>query len=216
MKDPSRGIRGILFDLDGVLVFTDRLHFAAWKALADRLGVDFQEEDNLALRGVSRAESLERLLQKAPGLSLRDDEKQALAEEKNKLYRASLVSLTPAEVLPQTRKTLAELRRRGYRLAVASSSQNAAEILARVGLTDAFDAIVTGCDITASKPNPEVFLLAAERIGVESSACAVIEDADAGLTAARAAGMLPIAMPPSRAAISIDSVEELQRMFPGK
>ncbi len=213
MNEPFAGIRGILFDLDGVLVFTDRLHFAAWKLLADRLGISFTEEDNHALRGVSRAESLERLLAKLPGKVFTSGEREALAEEKNAVYRASLASLSPSDIPPEVRAALAELRRRGYRLAVASSSRNAEEILSRVELTEAFDVLVSGHDISASKPDPEVFLLAAARLGVPPTACAVVEDAEAGLMAARAAAMLPIAVPPASARITVQSIPDLVHLL---
>ena len=187
-------IKGLIFDLDGVLLSTDRFHFLAWKKLADRMGINFTEKDNERLRGVSRMESLEIVLSlSAAPVSLSDEEKLALATEKNEVYREYLKKLTPADVSDEVRETLAELRAKGYPLAVGSSSKNTRFILAQTELTDAFDAIADGNDIKNSKPDPEVFLKAAELIGIAPADCAVIEDAEAGLEAANRGGMLSIA-----------------------
>ena len=187
-------IKGLIFDLDGVLLSTDRFHFLAWKKLADRMGINFTEKDNERLRGVSRMESLEIVLSlSADPVSLSDEEKLALATEKNEVYREYLKKLTPADVSDEVRETLAALRAKGYPLAVGSSSKNTRFILAQTELTDAFDAIADGNDIKNSKPDPEVFLKAAELIGIAPADCAVVEDAEAGLEAANRGGMLSIA-----------------------
>lgn len=190
-----KNIKGLIFDLDGVLLSTDCFHFLAWKKLADRMGINFTEKDNERLRGVSRMESLEIVLSLStdPTLSLSEEEKLALATEKNEVYREYLKKLTPADVSNEVRETLAALRAKGYRLAVGSSSKNTRFILAQTNLTDAFDAIADGNDIKNSKPDPEVFLKAAELIGTAPVDCAVIEDAEAGLEAANRGGMLSIA-----------------------
>ncbi|MBQ9783509.1 MAG: beta-phosphoglucomutase [Clostridia bacterium] len=184
----------MIFDLDGVLLSTDRFHFLAWKKLADRLGICFTEKDNERLRGVSRMESLEIVLSlaKTP-LSLSEEEKINLATEKNDCYREYLKTLTPADVSDEVRDTLATLRKRGYALAVGSSSKNTRFILQQTALTDAFDAIADGTDIQNSKPDPEVFLKAAGRLGKCPVKCAVIEDSEAGLEAANRVGMLAVA-----------------------
>ena len=187
-------IKGLIFDLDGVLLSTDRFHFLAWKMLADRMGISFTEKDNERLRGVSRMESLEIVLSLSTDpVSLSDEEKLALATEKNEVYREYLKKLTPADVSDEVRETLAALRAKGYRLAVGSSSKNTRFILAQTELTDAFDAIADGNDIKNSKPDPEVFLKAADLIGIAPADCAVIEDAEAGLEAANRGGMQSIA-----------------------
>lgn len=191
-------IRGIIFDLDGVLVSTDRLHFLAWKRIADRLGCPFDERLNDSLRGVSRTESLGIIL-RAGGVTLTEGELYALAEEKNRIYREYLSGMTPSEVATDVRATLAKLRGRGYRLAVGSSSKNAGYILERTELRSAFDAVVDGWDISETKPDPEVFLLAAERLALPPAECAVIEDAAAGILAARRAGMFPVGIGPAAA-----------------
>ena len=190
-------IKGIIFDLDGVLVFTDRYHYLAWKQLADRLGVAFDQQVNDRLRGVSRMDSLEIVLEGYQGTPLTLARKQALAEEKNAAYRAYLTRMTPADVSAEVRETLAALRRRGYRLAVGSSSKNAGLILERTDLAGAFDAVSDGTNITRSKPDPEVFLKAAAFLGLPPEECAVVEDAEAGIAAAKAAGMTAIAIGPA-------------------
>lgn len=176
-------INGILFDLDGVLCSTDRCHYQAWKKLADRLGIVFDEQSNQKLRGVSRMESLEILLQGSEQ-QFTPQEKEAMAEEKNAFYRQLLMALTPDDVPAEVRRTLQELRQRGYRQAVASSSKNTPLILQRVGLDSWFDAVVDGNHITRSKPDPEVFLMAAHALELQPERCLVVEDADAGIEAA--------------------------------
>ena len=210
-------IHGIIFDLDGVLVFTDQYHYQAWKQLADRLEIPFDETVNNRLRGVSRMESLDIVLERYHGQPLSKKDKERLAEEKNEVYRALLGQMTPASVDPCVRETLEQLRGRGYRLAVGSSSKNAKVILERVGLTDAFDAISDGTNITRSKPDPEVFLKAAEFLRLEPSQCAVVEDARSGIDAAIAAGMLPVGIGDAagyaKADHKIGTVEELLTLF---
>ena len=185
-------LKGIIFDLDGVLVFTDQFHYQAWKAIADGLGISFDEEINNRLRGVSRMDSLEIILENYHGETLTRGQKEELADQKNRLYRKLLETMTPDDVAPQVRHTLAALRQRGIRLSVGSSSKNARFILEHVGLLDAFDAISDGSNITRSKPDPEVFLKGAEFLGLEPEECAVVEDARAGIDAAKAGNMLAI------------------------
>jgi len=180
--------QGVIFDLDGVLVTTDQYHYRGWKRLAEEEGIPFTREDNHRLRGVSRMESLEILLEKA-GRVYSAVEKQELAERKNRYYVEFLQNLTPDDALPGARSLLEALKRRGFRLAVGSSSRNAPLIMKKVDLCGFFDAVADGNDITRSKPDPEVFLLAAERLGLKPAECVVVEDAEAGVVAARAAGM---------------------------
>jgi len=181
-------IRGVIFDLDGVLVTTDELHYRAWKRIADEEGVYFDHGVNLRLRGVSRMDSLEILLERA-SRAYTDTEKLALAERKNTRYRKLLRRLIPSAVLTEARELVAELRRRGIKTAIASSSKNTPLILERVGLAGEFDTVADGNDIRRSKPHPEVFLLAAGRIGVAPGQCLVVEDAAAGIEAGRRAGV---------------------------
>ena len=201
-------IKGLIFDLDGVLVFTDKFHYQAWKTMADELGVYFDETINHRLRGVSRMDSLEIILERyeGPDLSLREKEK--LAEKKNEIYRTLLESMTPDDVTKEVRDTLTKLREKGYKLAIGSSSKNAKFILEKVELKDAFDAISDGNNITKSKPDPEVFLKAAEYLGLPPKACMVVEDAEAGIEAAKKGGMYAAGI--GKAAKSINADESLK------
>ena len=183
------GLRAAIFDLDGVLVFTDQFHYQAWKKMADEMGIYFDEEINNRLRGVSRMDSLEIILERYEGEPLSEQKKQELAAQKNETYRSLLPTMTPADVTDEVRETLAEIRRRGYGIALGSSSKNAKFILERVGLTDAFDRISDGNNITKSKPDPEVFVKAAEYLGERPEDCLVVEDAEAGIDAGIAGGM---------------------------
>lgn len=205
-------MKAFIFDLDGVIVFTDKLHYQAWKKMADGMGIYFDEIINNRLRGVSRAESLEIILEKCDQ-KLTDEKKAELMEEKNNTYRELLKTMTPADVTDTVRDTLNRLREAGYKLAIGSSSKNAKFILERVGLMDAFDAISDGTNITHSKPDPEVFVKAGEFLGVEAAECVVVEDAYAGIDAAKAAGMKAIGIGDAsgyeRADYQIQTFEEL-------
>jgi beta-phosphoglucomutase len=181
-------ILGVIFDLDGVLVSTDEYHYRSWQRLADEEGIYFDREINHRLRGVSRMVSLEIVLERSQR-TYTPDEKSALADRKNSYYRDSLRKLTRADLLPGVLATLVALRGRGVRIAVGSSSKNTRLILDRIGLTDQMDAVVDGNDITESKPDPKVFLVAAEHLGLKPAECLVVEDATAGIEAARRAGM---------------------------
>ena len=185
--------KAVIFDLDGVICFTDKFHYEAWKRLADKLGIHFDEKINDRLRGVSRMASLEIILERS-NRSFTQQEKEALAEEKNNDYRELLKTMTTADLSDDVRGTLSELRRRGYKLAIGSSSKNTKFILERIGLGDFFDAIADGTDITRSKPDPEVFLTAASKLKADPADCAVVEDAKAGIEAAKAAGMTALAL----------------------
>ena len=172
-------IEGILFDLDGVLVSTDELHYLAWKQLADRLGIPFSREQGDRCRGVSRMDSLEIVPEQA-GRPYSQAEKEAFAQEKNQAYRAMLSNLSPADVPGEVVPTLKQLRQRGYRLALASGSKNAGLILERTGLGAWLDAVADGTCIRRSKPDPEIFLTAARLLGLPPSRCAAMDDAVAG------------------------------------
>ena len=179
--------QGIIFDLDGVLCSTDEYHYQAWKALADRLNIPFDRERNNLLRGVSRMQSLDIILEKADR-AYSEEEKAAFAEEKNALYRQLLGGMSPDDLTEDVRRTLRELRKTEVRLAIGSSSKNTPFILERLGLSGFFDAVADGNCITHSKPHPEVFLKAAELLGLSPRDCLVVEDAHAGVEAAAAGG----------------------------
>lgn len=185
--------KGIIFDLDGVICSTDHYHYLAWKALADKLGIYFDETINNRLRGVSRMDSLEIILENYSG-TLTTEEKEALAEEKNKAYRELLKQMSPADLSAEVKETLAALRSKRLLLGIGSSSKNTKFILERIGLGGYFDKISDGTNITRSKPDPEVFLKAAEYLQLQPEDCLVVEDAKAGLEAAAAARMDSAAM----------------------
>lgn len=180
--------KAVIFDLDGVIVSTDGFHYRAWKAMADKEGIYFDETINNRLRGVSRMESLEIILERATK-SYTDEEKVAMATVKNDIYRESLVQLTPDDILPGVMDMLTTLRGMGVKLAIGSSSKNTPVILKQIGLGDYFDAVADGNQIKNSKPDPEVFLLAAKLLGIDPADCVVVEDAYAGIDAAKAGGM---------------------------
>lgn len=183
--------QGIIFDLDGVLLSTDEMHYEAWRSVADELRIPFDCTVNNRLRGVSRMESLEIILEQSTH-SFTGEEKAALAERKNDRYRGLLQSLTPDAVAPEVRETLSVLKARGMKLAVGSSSKNTKLILSLTELEHFFDAVSDGTNITRSKPDPEVFLKAAQFIGLTPGDCAVVEDATAGIDAAIAGGFTSI------------------------
>lgn len=180
--------KAVIFDLDGVICSTDEYHYRAWKELADSLGIPFSREENNRLRGISRMESLDILLENS-SRSFTQQERLALAEHKNEVYRTLLLQMTPADVTQEVRKTLDQLRNRGILLAIGSSSKNAPLILQKIGLDNYFDAVADGNAIKKSKPDPEVFLKAADLLGVPPGNCLVVEDSVAGAEAAHAGGM---------------------------
>lgn len=187
------GIKAVIFDLDGVIVSTDNCHYEAWKRLADDESIDFDRNINERLRGVSRMESLEIVLEKSAG-TYTEEEKLLLAERKNNYYKKSIELLNPDSILPGVMRVLSGLKEKGIRIAIGSSSKNSPIILRQIGLGDYFDTTADGNDIEKSKPDPEVFLLAASRLGIGPSECLVVEDADAGVEAALAGGMHVLAV----------------------
>lgn len=176
-------MKAVIFDLDGVICFTDKFHYQAWKRMADRIGIYFDETVNNRLRGVSRMESLDIILEKAER-AYTPDEKEALAAEKNATYVKLLNQMSEADLPDEVRDTLVALRERGYKLAIGSSSKNTKHILKQIGLENFFDAVSDGTNITNSKPDPEVFLKAAQMLGEKPEECLVVEDAKAGIEAA--------------------------------
>ena len=181
-------MKAIIFDLDGVICHTDEYHYLAWNAMADGLGVHFDREINNRLRGVSRMASLEIVLENYKGV-LSPAEKEALATQKNELYKESLKQMNPADLSQEVKTTLDALRDRGYKLAIGSSSKNAPFILQQLGLGSYFDAISDGNNIARSKPDPEVFVKAAQMLCVPCEECLVVEDAVSGAQAGHAGGM---------------------------
>ena len=180
--------KAIIFDLDGVICSTDEYHYQAWKKMADSMGIYFDRTINNRLRGVSRMESLEIILERYQGQPLSDAKKEELATMKNDIYRESLHQMSTADLSDEVRDTLNALRAKGLRLAIGSSSKNTPFILKRMGLENFFDAVSDGNNITRSKPDPEVFLKAAQFVDMEPADCLVVEDAVSGAQAGHAGG----------------------------
>lgn len=181
-------MKAIIFDLDGVICHTDEYHYQAWKAMADSMGIPFDREINNRLRGVSRMASLEIILERYHG-QLSPAEKEALATQKNELYKESLKKMSTTDLSDEVKVTLAVLRARGYKLAIGSSSKNAPFILQQLGLGSYFDVISDGNNITHSKPDPEVFVKAAQMLCIPCEDCLVVEDAVSGAIAGKRGGM---------------------------
>ena len=185
--------KGIIFDLDGVICCTDQYHERAWREMAEESGIYFDPAVSNRLRGVSREESLEIILEHA-GKVFSPEEKKKMAEKKNAIYIKLLDRMSPGDLEEDVRSTLEQLRNRGCLLAIGSSSKNTRKILDKIGLGNYFDAVCDGNEITHSKPDPEVFLKAGEFLGEDPANCVVVEDAYAGIDAAKAAGMLAVGL----------------------
>ncbi len=208
--------KGIIFDLDGVICFTDHYHYLAWKKMADSMGIPFDEKKNDRLRGVSRMESLEIILEEYHGTKLSDEEKSALAAQKNDYYREYLKKMTKDDLKDEVKATLYGLKSTGLLLAIGSSSRNAPLILERIGLDGFFDAVSDGNNIIKSKPDPEVFEKAAAMLKLKPDECLVVEDAEAGIDAAAAGGFdsagIGAAASSSKATYAMQSFSDLIRI----
>lgn len=210
-------IKAIIFDLDGVLVTTDELHFKAWKELSNILGIEgYTRADNMRQRGVSRMESLDIVLEKSDR-QYTYEEKLELSNIKNKIYLKMLESLSKNDVLPGVSEFISYIKKRGIKTAVGSASKNTWIILEKIQLCDKFDAVSCGLDTSRSKPDPEVFLIAARKLGIAPEECAVIEDSDTGIKAATAGGMYAIAVGAAAdnpmAYASVSSAKNLYRII---
>lgn len=194
----------VIFDLDGVLVDTAVFHYQAWRRMAKEFNFDFTEAENEQLKGVSRVESLELILKWAEKV-VSAEEKERLARMKNTWYLELIDGMKNGDVLPGTIALLTYLRGEGKKIALGSASKNAVRILEKTGVLDYFDAIIDGNAVTRSKPDPEVFLKAAEAIGILPADCVVFEDAQAGIAAARSAGMAVIAVDKAHALTQYDA-----------
>ncbi len=209
-------IKGIIFDLDGVLLKTDQFHYLAWEKIADKFSIPFSYEINDRLRGVSRMDSLNIILSYSKE-SFSEIEKEEIADEKNEIYRSYLQKMTPKDVDDSVRETLKKLKDIGLKLAIGSSSKNTNLILEKTHLLEYFDAVSDGNNITKSKPNPEVFLKAAEYLNLEPSECFVVEDAVAGIDAGNNGGFITVGIGPAskyeKAKFSINKLSDLLNFF---
>ena len=209
-------IKGIIFDLDGVLLKTDQFHYLAWGKIAEKFSIPFSYEINDRLRGVSRMDSLNIILSYSKE-SFSEIEKEEIADEKNEIYRSYLQKMTPKDVDDSIRETLKKLKDIGLKLAIGSSSKNTNLILEKTHLLEYFDAVSDGNNITKSKPNPEVFLKAAEYLNLEPSECFVIEDAVAGIDAGNNGGFITVGIGPAskyeKAKFSINKLSDLLNFF---
>ncbi|WIV20383.1 beta-phosphoglucomutase [Paenibacillus polygoni] len=184
-------MKAVIFDLDGVITDTAEYHYLAWKSLADELNLPFDKEFNEKLKGVSRMESLELILSLGD-TAYSDEEKKALAEKKNDLYKEMIAKVTPADLLPGIEALLKELQEAGIGTALASASKNAPFILDRLGVTHYFNHVVDVNLIKQGKPDPEIFLTGAAKLGVLPEECVGIEDAEAGIESILSAGMYAV------------------------
>lgn len=183
-----RDFDAVIFDLDGVICSTDEYHYRAWKAMADAAGIYFDRQINNRLRGISRMASLDIILEQTEH-DFSQVEKEELADQKNEIYKKLLAQMSPADLSDEVKDTMREIRNRGYRLAIGSSSKNTPFILQQLGLGNYFDAVSDGNNITHSKPDPEVFQKAAQMLLVPEKRCLVVEDAVSGAEAAHRGGM---------------------------
>ncbi len=199
-------MKAVIFDLDGVIVSTDSCHYKGWKKMCDEEGIYFDEIINNRLRGVSRAESLEIILERTTR-KYSKDEKLEMMTRKNGYYLEYITELTPDDILPGVMRNLENLRANGIKIAIGSSSKNTPVILKQIGLNGYFDAVSDGNNITNSKPDPEVFLKAADMLGVDYKDCLVVEDADAGIKAGNSANMTTLAVNGAKGAdYSVDNL----------
>lgn len=186
-------IQGFIFDLDGVLTDTAEYHFRGWKRLADEFGIPFTREDNEALRGIPRRESLMLILKER---RVPEEQIVEMMERKNRYYLEFIRDITPKDLLPGARELLEEIHAAGLKSALGSASRNAPDVIQRLGIADLLDAVSHGGSVERQKPAPDLFLHAAAQLGLEPAECAVVEDAASGIEAARAGGFRSVGLGP--------------------
>lgn len=204
-------IKGFIFDLDGVITDTAEQHFQAWKKLADEMNWQFDREVNEQLRGVSRMDSI-KIIMAHNNVEIPEEKLIELATRKNDYYQASLEEITPEDYLPGAKELLTHLRREGFNVALGSASRNAPKVLQQLGATGYFDAIGDGNSVEKSKPEPDIFLFAAKKLGLKPEQCIVFEDAEAGIDAAKVGGFYSVGIGPKdrvgHADVRFDSMKE--------
>ncbi|MGP6146605.1 beta-phosphoglucomutase [Jeotgalibaca sp. A122] len=186
-------LKGVIFDLDGVLTDTAEFHFRAWQDLGEKIDISFDRAFNENLKGISRMDSLDRILEHGGKKDVYSiEEKESLAKEKNDDYVELIKEITPADILPGVKKFLDDCREAGLKLGLASASKNGPAILENLGLTDYFEVVVDPASLTNGKPDPEIFLKGAELLGLDPSECVGVEDAEAGIASINSAGMFSV------------------------
>ena len=206
-------ISAIIFDLEGVIVKTEDLHYKAWKMMTNKENIPFSRSINHKLRGVSRMESLTIILEHAHK-AYSEEEKTNLAEMKNSYYVESLKSLNETHILPGVMQVINKMKKMGIKIAIGSSSKNTKRILKQIKLDKTFDAIADGDDVTHGKPAPDIFLVAATKLGVEDHACLVVEDSVSGIIAAKRAGMFAFAIGDARKSPEADyKAEDIKELI---
>lgn len=200
--------KGLLFDLDGVIVDTAKYHYLAWKDLADKLGIEFTKQDNERLKGVSRMRSFEIILE-IGNRKMTEEEKEHYCTLKNDHYLEYIMKLEKDEILPGVKEFLDSAREKGYKIALGSASKNSMIILERLGLLGSFDEIIDGTKVSSAKPDPEVFVKGAQSLGLDVSDCIVFEDAAAGVEAAHRGGMKAVGIG------DIENLLEADTIIPG-
>ena len=196
-------IRAFIFDLDGVITDTAEYHFRGWKRLADEEGLPFTREDNEHLRGIARRESLMLILKDRMYL---EEKIQEMMERKNGYYLEFIKEISPRDLLPGARELLEEIRAAGLKNALGSASKNASEVIERLGIRSLFDAISDGHSVERQKPAPDLFLHAAQQLDLSPAECVVVEDAAAGIEAARAGGFWSVGLGPTERVGKADGI----------
>jgi beta-phosphoglucomutase len=202
-------IKACIFDLDGVIVDTAKYHFKAWRRLANELGFDFSEEENEQLKGVSRVESLNLILKWGKKEENDEEVKAAMADKKNAWYLEYIERMNADEILPGAEAFLRDAKSKNIKIVLGSASKNSRLILERIGIVHLFDAIIDGNSTTKSKPDPEVFLLGAQAVGLDPKECIVFEDAEKGVEAALAGGFYTVGVG------NADVLDEAHIVIPG-
>jgi beta-phosphoglucomutase len=181
-------IKACIFDLDGVIVDTAHYHFLAWRRLGREFGIELTEKDNEKLKGVSRMQSLQIILDMGK-IDISKDRKESLADRKNAWFVEYIEAMKPDEIFPGVKSLIKAIKKKGLKVALASSSKNAPRVIELLGISDLFDVVVDGSMIVDTKPDPEIFLLSAQQLNLKAKDCLVFEDAEAGVEAAIRAGM---------------------------
>jgi len=205
----TKPLNAFIFDLDGVITDTAEYHFLAWQALAEDIGITFTREDNEELKGISRMESLEKILEIGGRTGdFSNEEKEALAAKKNDHYLTLIQKISPSDILPGMKEFIFTIKEKGLKLGLASASKNAFTVMEALGLKDEFDIIVDAKTVINGKPHPEVFLTAAKHLGVDPTTCIGVEDAVAGVEAIKGSNMFAVAIGPKEVFQKADMVYE--------